>query len=249
MITVLGVIPSRIGSQRLPAKPLKKILGKPMIQWVVEGAKTAKLINKIIVATDDHEVARVSEMAGALVSMTPSDLPTGTDRVWAAVKDLDGDVILNIQGDEPLINGDVLDPLVKAMLDHPNDSMGTLARKFDSDEDLLNINTAKIVLNNKGEAIYFSRLPIPYSRTQRDGEFCNLQHIGIYAYRKNFLKIFCQAGPCLMEKHEGLEQLRALYLGAKIRVVPVNFKTQGVDVPEDLKRVEEILIKRGYENV
>lgn len=246
MSVVLGVIPARYGSTRLHAKPLKKILDKPMIQWVIEGAKTSKLIDQVIVATDHDEIARVAETAGAQVRMTATDLPTGTDRVWAAVKDLDGDIILNIQGDEPLINGNLLDPLVQAMKDHPTDPMGTLARHFDSDEDLISINSAKIVTNQKGEAIYFSRLPIPYSRTQRDGEFCNLQHIGIYAYRKPFLKSFCEAGPCQMEKYEGLEQLRALYLGARIRVVPVDFKTQGVDVQDDLTRVEEILRKRGH---
>ncbi len=268
-MNVIGVIPARFGSTRFPGKPLKLIAGKPLLQWVIEGAKTSREINQVIVATDHKEILALAKSCGVEGVMTDSNLPSGTDRAWAALnnstatKNIDADVVLNIQGDEPLISAEILNPLINLMKQNKHLQMGTLAHVFDSEQDMQSENTAKIVLNKNNEAIYFSRFAIPFSRNNqtrnsrtRDKNItsANLQHIGIYAYRKSFLKEFCESGQCEIEKNEGLEQLRAIYLGAKIGVVTVNYKTHGVDTPEDIKKIEILLKnytdkKRGQAHV
>ncbi len=242
MAKVIGVIPSRMGSTRLPEKPLALINGKPLLQWVIEGSLTSKKIDQVLVATDDKRIAALAEKCGVQAVMTSPDITTGTDRVYAAIQNMDCDIVLNIQGDEPLIRGEVLDPLVDKMLADKNAQMGTLAHHFKSEADVLNINTAKVLLNHKNEAIYFSRFPIPFSRRQ-DIQLSGLSmlHVGIYAFRKNFLKVFCSTPPTAMEQFEGLEQLRALYLDTKIHVVSVDYETRGVDTAEDIKIVESIM--------
>lgn len=237
----LGVIPARYGSTRFPGKPLKIIHGKPLLQWVIEGAKTSRLLSEILVATDHPEIFQLAEKCGCKAVMTPTDLPTGSDRVFAASRNLASDVVVNIQGDEPLIRGEMLDRLVEPMLSDPTLQMATLGRQL-KEGDLHSPNTAKIVLNRRSEALYFSRLPIPYSRVDATGQkaVC-LKHIGLYAFRKSFLAEFCAQTPTELELAEGLEQLRALYLGARIRVVEVDFESWGVDTPEDVARVEALL--------
>ncbi|MGE4131080.1 MAG: 3-deoxy-manno-octulosonate cytidylyltransferase [Bdellovibrionales bacterium] len=226
----VGVIPARFGSTRFPGKPLVPILGKPLLQWVIEGARTAKRIDEIRVATDHPEIADLARRLDVVAVMTPSDLPTGTDRVHYATRKDNFDIILNIQGDEPLITGDLLDRLVAPMKEDPSLEMATLGRSL-QDGDLASPNTAKIVVNQQGHALYFSRQPLTPS----------LKHIGIYAYRGSFLTRFCAQPPVEMEKAERLEQLRALYLGATIRVVQVEHSSWGVDTPEDVAKVEAIL--------
>ena len=243
---VIGVIPSRFGSTRFPGKPLAMIAGRPMLQWVIEGARGSRLLNEVLVATDDERIRELSERCGARAVMTESALPTGTDRVWAAARGLGADIVVNIQGDEPLIDGRVLDALVEPLLKDAAIEMATLARALD-EESLASMNTAKIVLNARAEALYFSRFPIPYSREK--GGDCALKHIGIYAYRTGFLERFCAQAPTELERAEGLEQLRALYLGARIRVVKVEHEAWGVDTPSDVQKIEDIIrqreIKRG----
>lgn len=242
----VGVIPARFGSTRFPGKPLTPILGKPLIGWVIEKAKTAKLLSEIIVATDDSKIKETAERFGARAVMTESELPSGSDRVWAAIENVECDIALNIQGDEPLIEGRVLDQLVKALSEDVGVEMGTLGRPM-TKEALESVNTAKIVLNNRSEAIYFSRLPIPYSRgTKGITQNISLKHVGIYAYRKSFLKKFCQQKPTELELAEGLEQLRALYLGARIKVVETDLDSWGVDTPEDVLKVENKLKELGF---
>jgi 3-deoxy-manno-octulosonate cytidylyltransferase (CMP-KDO synthetase) len=237
----IGVIPARFGSTRFPGKPLAPIQGKPMLAWVIEGARQSRLVREILVATDDDRIAEVAVRLGAEVVMTSPDLPSGSDRVWAAVRDRDVDVVVNIQGDEPLLEGKLLDVLVTPLIDNKDLAMATLGRAPQT-EDLSIKSTAKIVLNHRNEAIYFSRFPIPYSRVDapRGKEIC-LQHIGIYAYRKSFLREFCAFGPVALEEAEGLEQLRALFLGARIQVVKVEHESWGVDTPEDVIKIERIL--------
>lgn len=241
MSRVIGVIPARFASTRFPGKPLAKILGKPLLQWVIEGAKTSTALNEVWVATDHEEIAGLARSLGVIVKMTDSDLPTGSDRIWQAVANENVDVVVNIQGDEPLISSKVIDPLVAPMLKDPGLSMATLGRPLQSG-DLESITTAKIVMNKNLDALYFSRFPIPYSREKGIEGGC-LKHIGLYAYRKSFLKEFCAQKPVAIEMAEGLEQLRALYLGARIRVVEVNQESWGVDTPEDIKKVEQKLIE------
>lgn len=241
----VGVIPARWGSTRFPGKPLALVAGKPLLQWVIEGARQAKRLSEICVATDDERIANLARFVGARVVMTEADLPTGTDRVWRAAQELEGDVIVNIQGDEPLIDGSLLDALVAPFFEDENLEMATLGRSLDKDA-LHSPNTAKIVLNERNEAIYFSRYPIPYSRRSADQEAsltAALKHIGIYAFRREFLARFCAQPPTALEMSEGLEQLRALYLGAKIRVVRVEHEAYGVDTPEDVQKIETIISK------
>jgi 3-deoxy-manno-octulosonate cytidylyltransferase (CMP-KDO synthetase) len=242
----VGVIPARWGSTRFPGKPLALIAGKPLLQWVIEGAKTSKKLREICVATDDARIAELAEDCGARAVMTESDLPTGTDRVWQAVQDVSGEVVVNIQGDEPLIEGALLDRLVAPFETDPGLDMATLGRALDH-EALHSPNTAKIILNHRDEALYFSRFPIPYSRNQAtDGAVIDgaLKHIGIYAYRRGLLQRFCEHQPVAIERGESLEQLRALYLGAKIKVVRVEHDSWGVDTPGDVEKIENILNKR-----
>jgi 3-deoxy-manno-octulosonate cytidylyltransferase (CMP-KDO synthetase) len=244
-IRAIGVIPARWASTRFPGKPLELISGKPLLQWVIEGARTSRKLIEIIVATDDDRIAQLAQSCGAKAVMTDSDLPTGTDRVWQAARGLDAEVIVNIQGDEPLIEGHILDQLVEPFEGNASLEMATLGRSLDN-ESLHSINTAKIVINEKSEAVYFSRFPIPYSRHQaaggKDGKIeAALKHIGMYAYRRSFLERFCAQVPTLIEQMEGLEQLRALYLGAKIKVVRVEHDSWGVDTPDDVEKIEKMI--------
>ena len=240
-MTVIGVIPARFAATRLPGKLMRLVAGKPLIQWVIEAAKTSDLLDQVIVATDHQEIHELALSLGVQAVMTPSNLPSGSDRVWAAVKNKKADVVLNIQGDEPLITGHLIDQLIKPMLNEKHLEMGTLARKI-KPEEIEKQSVVKIVCNKNNEALYFSRFPIPYSReTIKEVESANLKHIGMYAYRSSFLQTFCETEPSKLELAEGLEQLRALYLGAKIKVVEVVHESWGVDVEEDINQVEKIL--------
>jgi len=246
-LQAIGVIPARFASTRFPGKPLKLIQNRPLIQWVVEGAKQSRLLSKILVATDHPEIFAVAERCGAAVVMTSPDLPTGSDRVFAATREMTADVIVNIQGDEPLIKGSIIDALVEPMLSDLTLPMATLGRPL-RPGDLESPHTTKIALNRRGEALYFSRLPIPCSKLSIDAlgqkGLC-LNHIGLYAFRKSFLAEFCAHGPTPLELAEGLEQLRALYLGARIKVVEVDHLSVEVNVPDDVARVEAVLKKVG----
>lgn len=244
MSDVIAVIPVRYGAQRFPGKALAPLLGKPMIHWVLEGVSQAKLIKKVIVATDDQRIADSCSEKGAQVVMTDSELPSGTDRVFAAIKQESADYIINIQGDEPLISGDLVDQMAEAMTSSVDWEMFTLGRQINADS-LESPNTAKIVLNNRMQALYFSRFAIPYSRQKTADEFdACLKHIGIYGYKKDFLQKFCESSVAAIEKMEGLEQLRALYLGARIQVLKVDYESWGVDTPGDVEVVEKLLRER-----
>lgn len=241
MSRAIGIIPARWGSTRFPGKPLALISGKPLLRWVIEGASTSRKLQEICVATDDERIAQLAKSCGVRALMTDSELPTGTDRIWQAARETSADVILNIQGDEPLIDGALLDRLVEPFEVDREIEMATLGRALDA-EALTSPQTAKIVLNHRGEAIYFSRFPIPYSRVQADERLnAALKHIGIYGYRRAFLERFCAEPPTALEKSEGLEQLRALYLGARIKVIEVEHDSWGVDTPEDVQKIESIM--------
>lgn len=244
MAEVVAVIPVRFGAQRFPGKPLAKILGKSMIEWVVEGVSQSQLIKKIIVATDDQRIADACSTLNVEVVMTDSELPSGSDRVYAAIKNSSEDLIINVQGDEPLIDGKLLDKMAQFMKSENEWEMVTFGRPMDLSS-LESQNTAKIVLNQNDYALYFSRYPIPYSRNKEKENFAGcLKHIGIYGYKKSFLKTFCETPAQALEKAEGLEQLRALYLGARIKVLQVDYESWGVDTPEDIEKVEDLLRKK-----
>jgi 3-deoxy-manno-octulosonate cytidylyltransferase (CMP-KDO synthetase) len=246
MSRVIAVIPARYASTRFPGKPLEKIAGLEMIAWVIRGAKTSRLLDEVWVATDDERIQAVALRENAKVAMTDSELPSGTDRIWAAVQNVDCEIIINIQGDEPLVSAAWIDALAKPMIQEPALEMATLAHPLTM-EDVGSLNSVKVVVDQNSNALYFSRYAIPYSRVNAKQADLRgaLKHIGMYGYRKNFLKAFCAAPQAEIEKAESLEQLRALYLGAKIRVVPVNEKSFGVDTPEDVKKVEQLLKAKG----
>lgn len=239
---IIGVIPARYASTRFPGKPLVDLAGKPLLQWVVEGARKSQKLAGLYVATDDERIAQLCQKISVNYVMTESSCPTGTDRIFAATQGLDFDVVLNIQGDEPLTGPQVIDPMVRAFEVDPTLDMATLAHPL-SVEDVENRNAVKVILNSKSEAIYFSRFAIPYSRESEAQPKVALKHIGLYAYSKKFLTTFCSAPQSELEKFESLEQLRALYLGARIKVLRVEQPTYGVDSPADIVKVEQMLLK------
>lgn len=244
---IIGVIPSRWGSTRFPGKSLHPICGKPLVQWVVEAVSRAKALDEVIVATDDVRIAEAVK-GFAKVAMTRPDHPSGTDRVAEAADPADDDIVINIQGDEPLIDPGLIDALAERMKNDPGWAMATAACPIRSPRDLEARTVVKVVLARDGGALYFSRLPIP---CRRDGEpdlasGLYLRHLGIYAYRGAFLKRLVKEPPCLLEKTESLEQLRALYLGGRIAVIRTEELGVGVDTPEDVATVEAILAaKKG----
>jgi 3-deoxy-manno-octulosonate cytidylyltransferase (CMP-KDO synthetase) len=246
MNSVIGVIPARYASTRFPGKPLALLNGKPMIEWVVKNAAKSKTLSQVVVATDDDRIVKAVEAAGFRAVMTDSDLPSGSDRIEAALLTLEkeaslgaGAIIVNIQGDEPLIQARMIDDLVAPLVADSGIEMSTLAHEI-SDEDLHNMNAVKVVCNDLGDALYFSRFPIPYSREKSPAGAC-LKHVGLYAYQRHFLKKFCATPPHALERAESLEQLRALAMGARIRVVKTEDRSWGVDTPGDLAKIEELL--------
>ncbi len=244
----VAVIPSRIGSTRFPEKPLTPVLSQPLLAWVIHGVKTSKKISECFVATDDTRIAKVAQDLGVEAIMTSSDLPSGTDRICAALKGRDADVVINVQGDEPLVEGHLLDALVTAFETDSALQMATLGTDLQK-EDLCNFNAVKIVCNAQNEAIYFSRHPIPYqSNKEALTPNANLKHIGLYAYSRSFLESYCSQPPCDIEKLERLEQLRALYMGAKIKVVYVQYESHCIDVPSDIQIVEKTLQEKLRKN-
>lgn len=242
---VIGVIPSRWGSTRFPGKSLHPICGKPLVCHVVDAAKRARSLDEVIVATDDARIARAVEGQCRAV-MTPSDLPSGTDRVAVAANPADDDIVINIQGDEPLMNPDLIDALVDRMK-HSACEMATAACPIRSMSDLEARTVVKVVLTQADDALYFSRLPIPCRRDGSPDLSSGLywRHLGIYAYRGAFLRSLIAAPPCALEQTESLEQLRALFIGGRIAVIRTEEEGIGVDCPEDVAVVEALMRKRG----
>ena len=243
-MTAVGIIPARYEAIRFPGKLLCKIAGRPMIQHVWEGACRAKSLRTVLVATDDERIADVCRDFGAEVVLTRSDHETGTDRLAEAAASLVDDFIVNIQGDEPLIEGFVVDAAVEALSDAPEASMSTVVHAA-GPACLEDPNRVKVVLDHSGDALYFSRSAIPHGRDGRTPERI-WQHVGLYVYRRAFLQEFVQLAPSLLERSEALEQLRALENGHRIRCVKVEgWESVPVDVPEDLARVEVRLAARA----
>jgi 3-deoxy-manno-octulosonate cytidylyltransferase (CMP-KDO synthetase) len=239
-MTAVGIIPSRYASTRFPGKPLASILGVPMIQRVWERAREAKQLREVIVATDDERIAECCASFGAPVVMTSDQHPTGTDRLAEAARELDDEIIVNIQGDEPLIASFVIDAAVDAIDADTSISMSTVVHAAEADS-VADPNRVKVVLDRSNLALYFSRSPIPYRRAPGTGPGY-WQHVGIYAYRRDFLQTFVELPRTPLEESEELEQLRALEHGHRIRAAIIeDWHSIPVDVPEDLQRVERIL--------
>ncbi len=240
---VIGVIPSRYASVRLPAKPLVSICGKPLVQWVWEAASRASSLDAVLVATDDARIQAVAEGFGARVAMTPPECPSGTDRIAAAVSGMDADIIVNIQGDEPLMSAANIDACVKALVDDPDAAVSTPMVPLRNPADFEAKHVVKVVSDEGGYALYFSRAPIPdRSRAGADdepeGAPLAMKHLGLYVYRREALEQFVQMPPSRYERMEKLEQLRFLEAGYLIRMVEVAHDSIGVDTPEDVRAVE-----------
>lgn len=233
------VIPARYSSTRLPGKPLKDICGKPMICRVWERASRAKSVAEVIVATDDERILQAVENNSGRAVMTRADHKTGTDRLAeVAEKFPDVDVIVNVQGDEPLIEPSLIDELIAEFVKDEDLQMATVATELIDAEEMNNPNNVKVVLDRYNDALYFSRSLIPYPRNAGNAKV--FKHIGIYAYRRQFLIDYAKMEPTPLEKSESLEQLRALENGFKIRVIKSDCRFVGVDTEEDLKLVNEI---------
>ena len=238
-MNVLGVIPARYHSTRLPGKPLLMIGAKPMIQWVYEAAKTAALIDELVVATDDQRIYDTIVGFGGKAEMTAADHPTGTDRLAEVAQRYQTELVVNIQGDEPLIKGTVIDSIIKPLLEDPGLPMSTAKVRLTDPEQIKESSVVKVITAENGDALYFSRSPIPYPRNA--GQAVYWKHIGLYGYRKEFLLKYIALPQSQLELAESLEQLRVLANGYRIKVVEVEQDSVGVDTPEDLARVRALL--------
>ncbi|MBV6506568.1 MAG: 3-deoxy-manno-octulosonate cytidylyltransferase [Syntrophorhabdaceae bacterium] len=244
---VIGIIPARYGSTRFPGKPLAVLAGKPMVQWVYERAAQAELLNEVIVATDDQRIFDTIKKFGGRVVMTRSDHPSGSDRIAEVAATSDAEIIVNIQGDEPLIEPAAIDLGVKILLDNPAAQVGTLVRPLRDAADLRNPNIVKVALAQDHTALYFSRSPIPFCRgAQTEAEWLlqhtYFKHIGLYIFRRDMLLQFVQWPPGVLERIESLEQLRLLEHGVKIHVAVTEYEARGVDTEEDLE-----MLRRNWE--
>jgi 3-deoxy-manno-octulosonate cytidylyltransferase (CMP-KDO synthetase) len=245
---IIGIIPARYASTRFPGKPLALIAGKPLIQRVVEQCKKAKSLAEIIVATDDSRIAEVANKF-CRVEMTRADHPSGSDRIAEVASRVDCDAVVNIQGDEPLIEPRVVEAVANALA---QEAMSTAATPIRQVAEYDNPNVVKVVINAVGRALYFSRRTIPYLReaasrsaSEQLAAFPFLKHLGIYGYRRETLLKLVQFPVSPLENAEKLEQLRALENGIHIAVVKVDYDSMGVDAPEDVAKVEKILTNHG----
>lgn len=241
-MNAIGIIPARYASSRFPGKPLADILGKPMIQWVYERACRAKFIDKLIVATDDQRIFDAVTNFNGNAVMTSLTAENGTERVAEVTQNLDAKLIVNIQGDEPLIETDIIDQLVILMQENPTAPVGTLVKKIEDAENLINPNIPKVVIDKDFYALYFSRSIIPFHRDRADQRKWirnenYYQHIGLYIYRREFLLKFVQLPMSNLERIERLEQLRILENGYKIKVALTETESIGVDIPSDIDRL------------
>ncbi len=242
---VVCIIPARYGSHRFPGKPLTMLAGRPLIQHVYGRASRSKRSEEVLVATDDERILRCVEGFGGKARMTSKGHRTGTDRVAEVARSIPCDIIVNVQGDEPLIDPGAIDGAVELLMEDSQADMGTLRFPI-GEEELLDPNLVKVVTDARGYALYFSRAPIPFLRDRgplpRNLSFYG--HVGLYSYRRPVLLKLAEIPPSPLEEAERLEQLRALEAGFRIKVGVTNHRSIGVDTPEDLKRVEE-LIREG----
>jgi 3-deoxy-manno-octulosonate cytidylyltransferase (CMP-KDO synthetase) len=246
---VIGVIPARWGSTRFPGKMLAPLCGKPLVQWVWEAARKARRLDAVLVATEDDRVCEAVRRFGGEAVLTRADHPSGTDRVAEAVAGRGAEVVINIQGDEPLLDPAVIDRLAGGLADDASWDMATAAAPLAPGEDLRSPMIVKVVFAADGRALYFSRAVIPHVRDDGSGARAAgslyWRHIGIYAYRRGFLEKLVAAPPCALELAEKLEQLRVLHLGGRMKVIPVRHAGLAVDVPGDVPRVEAAIRARG----
>jgi len=250
-LAIVAIIPARFGSTRLPGKPLSQINGKPMVQHVWERARLAQAVDRVLVATDDERIAQVVRAFGGEVVMTSPDHATGTDRLAEAAAGTEAEIVVNVQGDEPMLDASFIDAMVTPLRAEPDLPMSTVSLPLGDVEEMLSSAVVKVVSDARGNALYFSRSPIPFVRDAVDTRAAAAQavsrrlarkHVGLYAYRREALLRFASLPPSPLEQAESLEQLRAMHHGMKIRVVPMEGQSGvAVDTPQDLERVRAIM--------
>lgn len=241
----IGIIPARLGSTRLPGKCLADVGGRPLLHWVVENARKAATLDRIIVAGDDERILDAARTCGVEAILTDPSHPSGTDRIAEAARGLDDDIVVNIQGDEPDVPLEAIDGAVRMLREDPDLDMATAAAPIRTREEFLSRDRVKVVLASNGHALYFSRAPIPYARLEEEPDpsvvppqivgVTALGHLGIYAYRREVLLALVELEPSPLERCEKLEQLRALQAGRSIGVVQVAEAPPGIDTPADLE--------------
>ena len=253
----IAIIPARYGSTRFEGKPLIDLLGKPMIQRVYEGVCQSRLVDKVVVATDDRRIFDTVQRFGGHATMTSPAHPTGTDRIAEVARKVKADIVVNVQGDEPLIRGEIIDKAIRPLIKDPGIPMATLAATLENVSDWLNPNVTKAVVDRQGFALYFSRSPIPFPQGLEMGQLFSdplirdgvllkgvLKHIGLYVFRRDFLLRFARMKPTRLETLEKLEQLRAIENGYRIKVTPVDYLPLHIDTPADLPKVLSYLSRQ-----
>jgi len=246
----VAIIPARYGSQRLPAKPLADINGKPMVQHVYERAKRALRVDAVLVATDDERIVSAVHAFGGSAIMTPESLQTGTDRIAYVARSIpDADIIVNVQGDEPLIEPAMVDEAVLPFVGNKKLEAGTLVKRIESSAELTNPGIVKVVLDNDGFCLYFSRSVVPFVRDQPESEYLRhhlfFKHIGLYVFRREFLIRFSEMSQTPLERAEKLEQLRILEHGHRIKGTVTTYDSIPVDTADDLDRVRTLVRMSG----
>jgi 3-deoxy-manno-octulosonate cytidylyltransferase (CMP-KDO synthetase) len=250
---VIAIIPARYASTRFPGKALTLIREKPMIQWVYERTKRSQLVTRVVVATDDERIRMAVSAFGGEAILTSADHPTGTDRIAEVARTLKCDIVVNVQGDEPLVHPDMIDEAIMPLVRDPSIPMGTVCRKIENRNEAFDPNVVKVVFDEKGFALYFSRAPLPWDRDNWAGKdtFSDLtlsgpmyKHIGLYAYRRDFLLNYAKMPQTPLEAAEKLEQLRALESGHRIKTVVTEHESFGVDIPGDLGKILQRLEER-----
>lgn len=241
----IGVIPARMASTRFPGKVLADLQGKPMIQWVWEKASQAKALDEVLIACDNVDVMNAAKGFGAKAVMTDPNHPSGSDRIAQAIKDVACDIIVNIQGDEPFIDPKTIDALARLMQQDASVPMGTVIKPIASDAEFLDPNVVKCVVDEAGFALYFSRAPIPYQRDAQAPQGKRYKHLGLYAYRKEFLMQYKDWPKSALESVEQLEQLRVLEKGCRIKTVPTEYESIAIDMPGDLAKAKAWLQQRS----
>lgn len=243
---ITAIIPARFASTRFPGKALADIMGKPMVQHVYERTARASLVSNVIVATDDERIAAAVRSFGGWVEMTARDHETGTDRLAEVAARIDAELVVNVQGDEPLIDPGMIDEAIAPLAEQSAILMGTLKSRIKTLHDFLSPNVVKVVTDREGYALYFSRSPLPNFRDKWNdlkdeafvsGKLLCYKHVGLYVYRRDFLLEYARMAPTPLELAEKLEQLRALENGYRIRVVETAAESIGVDTPNDLEKV------------
>jgi 3-deoxy-manno-octulosonate cytidylyltransferase (CMP-KDO synthetase) len=239
-LNIVAVIPARFASTRFPGKPLADIDGRPMIEHVYRRAEASPVVSRVIVATDDLRIATTVTAFGGHVRLTRPDHPSGMDRLAEVATTLDCDIVVNVQGDEPLLDPRAIAEVVEPFVD-PSVVMTTLYRRIHNPTELSDPNVVKVVLDRAGFALYFSRAPIPFARDPRGGWPPLYRHIGVYAYHRSALLVLAALEPTPLERAEALEQLRALEHGIRIKAVETAYDSIGVDTPADLDEVRRLL--------